>query len=265
MYISSSACTFFWSSFLIEFSGRGLRTWNHCGNERLRELVQQKLPGYSMARSRVEKSSILCSIIQLFRQESPEAAGFVKQDLRTKLWHTVEDLSARATVAQAFRDALSNRYRSSKHSKRERRWNQKSERPDLDSDSVTVPILPKDELAQPMASLSATSLCSEVPQPKPLQMMQGILDDALEAVDASAFEEDLKMNLFLSNFENKIEEDPWGENPFEPTPISPLVDSSRVAATNHHAFSKPTYQVESSFRLIDALSVNDTTPWYCGV
>lgn len=215
-----------------------------------------------MAKSRVEKSSILCSIIQLFRQESPEAAGFVKQDLRTKRWHTVEDLSARATVAQAFRDALSNKYRSSKHSKRERRWNEKTESPELDSDSVAVPILPRDELAQSMASLYPAS---EFPQPRSMKPMQGILVDAIESVDSSVFGEDLTMNLFLSNFENKMQ-DPWTENPFEPTPISPLVDSARVTDTNCHAFSKSTSrQMGSCFSLIDVLSTNGTTPGYCGV
>lgn len=55
----------------------------------------------------------------------PEGFGFVKFDTASKRWHAVPRTISRMNVAQAFRDYLSPCYRSSKHSKRHRRLQEK--------------------------------------------------------------------------------------------------------------------------------------------
>ena len=225
-------------------AGRGLKTWNHCGNESLRKLVRAELPCYGRAWTRVEKSAILCDIMRHFRIKSPEAGGFVKQDLKTKRWHIVEDLSARAFVAQAFRDALSNKYRSSKQCKRERRWNQKIEtgEPGLKG---SIPILPKDD-TQPEVSMPTIAPSSSMAhhQPTPMKSVQGVLDGALYIADGNHFHQEDTMSALLTNFFGNREA-PWAGNPFEPTPISPQhpLQQSLMAQTTCNTFAKSTSEM----------------------
>jgi len=217
-------------------TGRGLKTWNHSGNERLRELVREELPEYSCTKNRVDKSIILCRIIQHFRQTSPSTGGFVKQDLKTKRWHAVVDLMARATVAQAFRDALSSKYKSSKHSKRQRRWNNKpvthqesswdrnlQSISEISFDSDISEALPDFPLSYPVYNNSERRP-SMSDSSNALRQMLNSLDEALDISDTiSPLEENQSIALLLANIDKVIK---VTENPFEPTPISPLCSTS---------------------------------------
>lgn len=126
--------------------GRGRKVSNHSGNERFRKLIYSEIREYSQAENKTAKSSIIFRVLQEIKNGSPLAGGFVKQDNKTKRWFAVEDATARTTTAQAFRDALSSSYKSSKQFKQQRRWDRKS----YDSSTPThvpatgqVQILPK--------------------------------------------------------------------------------------------------------------------------
>jgi len=100
--------------------GRGRRCFNHTGNERFRAIVAGYLAQYSKANSKLEKSYILSDIVARVRANSPYG-GFVKKCPETKRWYEVGDFLAREKTSQAFRDALSDQYKSSNSAKKKRR------------------------------------------------------------------------------------------------------------------------------------------------
>jgi hypothetical protein len=100
--------------------GRGRRCFNHCGNDRFRATVAGYLAQYSKADSKLEKSYILSDIVAKVRASRPNG-GFVKKCPETKRWYEVGDFLAREKTSQAFRDALSDQYKSSNSAKKKRR------------------------------------------------------------------------------------------------------------------------------------------------
>ncbi|CAB9511237.1 Nitrilase family, member 2 [Seminavis robusta] len=97
--------------------GRGKKVFQHPGNIRFREIVDSYLEAYKGAATKGLKSSILWNILTTMRNTSKDNLGFVKKDAETGLWCAVDDANARINIAQAFRDRLSNSYRSSKQHK----------------------------------------------------------------------------------------------------------------------------------------------------
>jgi len=59
--------------------GRGSTCYNHIGNQRFRRLVQARLQDYSNATTKLEKSTIISSIVDQVRLNSG-LGGFVKKD-----------------------------------------------------------------------------------------------------------------------------------------------------------------------------------------
>lgn len=118
--------------------GRGRKIHDLEGNRRMRKLVRSELAAYHEA-DKTEKSYILMGILRRLRKESHHA--FVKQDLKTGKWVDLPDTLARVTLAQAFRDALSPKYSSSKFSKqRRRRFQKESTGATLERKSVPIPV-----------------------------------------------------------------------------------------------------------------------------
>ena len=97
---------------------RGKQAWNHDGNRHLRKLVYARLGGYSNAMTKSQKTVIIEAILE---QLETLGARFVKQvsieNNKTKQWVEVPYSDARIPVAQAFRDALADKYKSSRMSK----------------------------------------------------------------------------------------------------------------------------------------------------
>jgi hypothetical protein len=99
---------------------------NHSGNRRFRQEIEAQIEEYSNE-GKTAKTTRIYGFLHHARQNSPQTGGFVKQDPTTKRWYAVEGTAARITIAQAFRDALSNlhtspsAYKSSKQFKRHRR------------------------------------------------------------------------------------------------------------------------------------------------
>lgn len=94
--------------------GRGKIAFNHAGNHRFRVTIDIYLQRYSKAKTKLEKSIIVMSIVDIFRQNSP-TGGFVKRDTSTGRWFEVGDAVAREKVGQALREALLAHHEPEKH------------------------------------------------------------------------------------------------------------------------------------------------------
>jgi len=99
--------------------GRGKKCYNHIGNNRFRERVERTLDEYRKAHTKLDKSNVLNKVIDEVRAASG-VGGFVKQD-SAGCWYEVGDFLAREKTSQAFRDALSESYKSSSVSKKKKR------------------------------------------------------------------------------------------------------------------------------------------------
>jgi len=86
------------------------------------------LDEYSKAKSKLDKSGVLATVVDQIRAASP-GGGFVKQDEKGR-WYEVGDFLAREKTSQAFRDALHERYKSSNVAKKKRRQEEQAKASD---------------------------------------------------------------------------------------------------------------------------------------
>jgi hypothetical protein len=100
--------------------GRGRRCFNHIGNQRFRRMVEDSLSKYAEAGAKLEKTFIICEVVNWVRKNSPNG-GFVKKDPVNGRFFEVGDFLAREKTSQAFRDALHDQYKSSNAAKKKRR------------------------------------------------------------------------------------------------------------------------------------------------
>jgi hypothetical protein len=59
--------------------GRGRRCFNHIGNQRFRKMVEDSLSKYAEASAKLDKTYIICEVVNWVRKNSPNG-GFVKKD-----------------------------------------------------------------------------------------------------------------------------------------------------------------------------------------
>lgn len=97
---------------------RGKGPKNHIGNQRFRQKIEESTPAYANARSRLQKTLLVTTIVQWVRDASPNG-GFVK-DI-DGMWYEVGDHLAREKVGQSLREQLHSQYKSSAKSKRARK------------------------------------------------------------------------------------------------------------------------------------------------
>lgn len=98
---------------------RGSAAANHVGNLRFREIIRQKLSHYNTAKTKLEKSLLVTSIVDAVRDYTPDG-GFIKQDNNGQ-WYDVGDALAREKIGQCIRDQLHSKYKSSTKAKKQRR------------------------------------------------------------------------------------------------------------------------------------------------
>jgi hypothetical protein len=73
--------------------GRGSRCFNHTGNKKFRKIVEEHLDRYSNTSCKFDKTNIICEIVNIVRQYSPNG-GFVKKDTSTGRYYEVGDFLA---------------------------------------------------------------------------------------------------------------------------------------------------------------------------
>jgi hypothetical protein len=100
--------------------GRGRKIFMHVGNQRFRHIVESRLREYSNATTKLEKSNIICEMVDHVRSNSPHG-GFVKKASKDGRWYQLGDFLSREKTSQAFRDALVDTNKWIKDSKKELR------------------------------------------------------------------------------------------------------------------------------------------------
>jgi hypothetical protein len=100
--------------------GRGRKIFMHVGNQSFRQLVLSRLQDYSDAATKLEKSCIIGEMVNHVLTNSPHG-GFVKRPFKDGRWYQLRDYLSRERTSQAFRDALSDQYRSSNDPKKQHR------------------------------------------------------------------------------------------------------------------------------------------------
>jgi hypothetical protein len=99
--------------------GRGKKYSDSPGNRYLKSLVNMSLQQYSDAKTKVEKSCIVSSIMTRIKELTSWEGAFIKPE--DGLWWQVDDSFAREKIGGWFRDCLHTRYRSSAKSKHARK------------------------------------------------------------------------------------------------------------------------------------------------
>jgi hypothetical protein len=80
--------------------GRGRKCFNHPGNKRFRGIVASYLEKYSKTNVKLEKTLIICDIVNKVRQNACGQGGFVKKDPVTGLYYEVGDFLAVRTFSE---------------------------------------------------------------------------------------------------------------------------------------------------------------------
>lgn len=80
--------------------GRGKGSYNRPGNKKFRELVQRHVEEYLRAKSKLDKSMVLASIVEQVR----EHGRFIKR--KAGAWCEIGDEQAREKVGHAIREAI---------------------------------------------------------------------------------------------------------------------------------------------------------------
>ena len=247
--------------------GRGRRCTMHWGNQRFRGMIRDELEGYAAADCKRHKSSIIGRVLGDIKKYSPHA-GFVKKDVATGRWLSLTDAASRVSIAQAFRDALEDNYRSSKHSKQVKRRVEKKVEPGEDGLEAPQEFAPQELSSLP--PLSATypgdEVQQQVPEEDPFNVRLGDLefegfDDfdldplplepmtvplpaaALVAPSPPMVEEEgISRGEFDLLFEafagSQTMEFNMMENPFEPLPIAAAQQEPRMSRKRQRSRSR---------------------------
>jgi hypothetical protein len=75
------------------------------GNQRFRQLVLFSAPLYDAAKTKLEKTQVIASVVEKIRRESP-GGGFVKRDFHTGRWFEIGDDKSRDKVGHAIRRSV---------------------------------------------------------------------------------------------------------------------------------------------------------------
>ena len=131
--------------------GKGKKYYFHPGNQWLREIVAEKIPIYSAAQNKADKSQIISDMVAVVNQEGE----FVKINTDGD-WIFAEPLLCREKVSQTFRDNLAQTYRSSNVAKRNKRRQEQGKEAAAGSSSMVAP-MPALVLSAPPAKRQRTA------------------------------------------------------------------------------------------------------------
>lgn len=108
--------------------GRSKSSLNHAGNQVFRETIFSNLDRYDAARTKLDKSLVVTSIVDLLRSKSPNG-GFVR--LEGNQWYEIGDQLAREKVGHALRDAIKTRNKREEKKKAEKQSSVETKRESL--------------------------------------------------------------------------------------------------------------------------------------
>ena len=82
--------------------GRGKAVSMHHGNRQFQNIIMSELENYASAQSKRGKGLVILRVIERVR-EMGCGEGFVKKDVTTGQWYSLDNKAARIIVSQAFR------------------------------------------------------------------------------------------------------------------------------------------------------------------
>lgn len=206
--------------------GRGKKIFNHSGNVKFREMIKQNLIDYKNATCKTAKTATIAHIIrQVVSESSPEAGGFVRYNKVMKRWFAVDDITKRATTAQAFRDSLHSNYKSSKQNKRYMRLSERlSEAPSLGANMIHPAFAYSRSIASEDQDLTTEESIPALWEPsmasKTTQVLKDSLTRSLQLLESfdSSFQDNLQVPK--TNMGTDLQECQW-DHPiceFQPQP-----------------------------------------------
>ena len=214
--------------------GRGRTCTNHWGNQRFRGMVRDELAAYTAVTDcKRSKSVIIGRILGDIQKHSPHA-GFVKKDADTGRWLSLTAAASRVAIAQAFRDALANTYRSSKHSKQVKRRVERTAQQTKPQDAQVGHKKGGDVFAFDTLDL----------EPLPLDQTCSSADHT--TISASEFD-----SLFAAFTQDvSMQDDPFEPAPIAPTPLPRADTHSRSDATKENLAASSYFGSDTPFRVI---------------
>lgn len=85
--------------------GRGKGNYNQAGNKRMRDIIRQHIPGYIAARTKIDKTEVLNTIVEQVKENG--LSRFVKlSSAGNKAWYQLSDDQAREKVGHTMREAI---------------------------------------------------------------------------------------------------------------------------------------------------------------
>jgi hypothetical protein len=215
--------------------GRGKKCVQHEGNKNLRRIIQKNLTAYKAAKSKAQKSDIILEVLNEVRGNN--LICFVKHDPSDNSYTAVEDATARVTIAQAFRNELSDSYRSSKQFKQKKRLEMNGASSSSDEESQA-------SSSSSSRGIKRARLETTTAFDPSLTLLRVILEGAsyigahqeeeeltfaeLQQEEAKAEDNDTFTSLFqLFGNSNSFSTD----NPFEPAPILSSIEPNPIRSS----------------------------------
>lgn len=186
--------------------GRGKKHSKHPGNLRYSDLVHEEMHAYAAAENKAGKSEVISRLVARVR----ETGNFVREAGQGR-WALVEEHAVRTTTAQHFRDALYNKYRSSKEMKKQKRKEDRQQQGTAANLMLDYGIAePSKKRARCVSPESKTNKSNTTSQMTTLGLLQKqiMLEQQQRKMDY--------LSIFNNVFTNNMD---MHSNPFEPTPI----------------------------------------------
>lgn len=213
--------------------GRGKKHSKHPGNLRYSELVHEEMHAYAAAENKAGKSEVISRLVARVR----ETGNFVREAGQGR-WSLVDEHAVRTTTAQHFRDALYNKYRSSKEMKKQKR---KEERR---SEGLQPPaadmMLFNDDFAA-MEPCKKRARCVSPESANRDMMSLNVMQKQLLLQQQQQQQKMDYLSIFSNVFTNNVD---MQSNPFEPTPIRGQ-DTQSVLGAFVNTFQSPNNQLDS--------------------
>jgi len=104
---TNSARSYVRPSPLDVLCGRGKSCYDHLGNQRFRQIIEQTLPKYAKATTKGEKTFFVRLVVNHI---SVQGGRFLKLDREKEQWYEGDAICAKSKVGHAFRDALADKF-----------------------------------------------------------------------------------------------------------------------------------------------------------
>lgn len=170
--------------------GKGKLSMQSIGNRRLRIMVKNRLQDYRKATSKLEKSTIVTSILSAIEKDCPSHGAFVSHDGLN--FREATEHQAREKIASSFRNLLSEKYKSSSKNKvAQRRLARKREK----EQSAKLQPFQLCNIPTSFSPTSSTTRRSSVVTPVPYEIADNITGEEVAMPLSSVRDQDNTLSL----------------------------------------------------------------------